>query len=532
MIDDATPDLVSRRNFLRGAAGLAGMASLGALFGCASDEPSAVAMAATGEGGAQGGSAAMAPKYVFLFIGDGMSYPQIQATAYFNGAQQSGEEPTIERVSFMDFPVIGSQYTYDSISFCPDSASTATSIASGRKTASGVINVSPDASERFETIAEKLKRQLGYKVGVLTSVNLNHATPAAFYAHQQSRKNYYEIGQELIASGFDYFAGGGLLNPTGASDNRIDLYEAARDAGYEVARTYDEAARVIAGGKALLVAEKLADEDALSYAMDATADEWSLRDYVAKGIEVLGAGDAGFFMMCEGGKIDWACHANDCAAAIHDVMALEDCVAEAVAFYEDHPDETLIVVTGDHETGGLTIGYAETNYDTFLTNIAQQKISYAKFDSDYVAGYIEAGATYDQAMEDVAQLFGLERPGAALSSGAEAAAQVAEAEPGSLMLTAYEDERLREAYERTVAVGAGDQEDMTQEEYVHYGTYEPFTVTLTHLLNRKSGVDFSTYAHSGLTVPVFALGAGAEVFDGFYDNTEIYAKLAALTGVA
>lgn len=103
----------------------------------------------------------MVPKYVFLFIGDGMSYPQIQATAYFNGAQRGGEEPTIERVSFMDFPVIGSQCTYDSTSFCPDSASTATSIASGRKTASGVISVSPDASERFETIAEKLKRQLG-----------------------------------------------------------------------------------------------------------------------------------------------------------------------------------------------------------------------------------------------------------------------------------------------------------------------------------------------------------------------------------
>ena len=286
------------------------------------------------------------------------------------------------------------------------------------------------------------------------------------------------------------------------------------------------------------MAEKLADEDALSYAMDATADEWSLCDYVAKGIEVLVDGDAGFFMICESGKIDWACHANDCAAAIHDVMALEDCVAEAVAFYEDHPDETLIVVTGNHETGGLTIGYAETNYDTFLANIAQQKISYAKFDSDYVAGYIEAGTTYEQAMEDVAQLFGLERPTAASSAStgavvldAVAGAQETEAEPGSLMLTAYEDGQLREAYDRTVAVGAGDQEDMTQEEYVHYGTYEPFTVTLTHLLNRKSGVDFSTYAHSGLTVPVFAMGADAEVFDGFYDNTEIYAKLAALTGV-
>ena len=111
MIDDAIPDLVSRRNFLRGAAGLAGAVSMGALLGCSSDEPSSVAIAATGEGGAQGDSAAATPKYVFLFIGDGMSYPQIQATAYFNGTQQGGEEPTIGRVSFVDFPVIGSQYT-------------------------------------------------------------------------------------------------------------------------------------------------------------------------------------------------------------------------------------------------------------------------------------------------------------------------------------------------------------------------------------------------------------------------------------
>ena len=73
---------------------------------------------------------------------------------------------------------------------------------------------------------------------------------------------------------------------------------------------------------------------------------------------------------------------------------------------------------------------------------------------------------------------------------------------------------------------------MTQEEYVHYGTYEPFSVTLTHVLNHKAGVDFATYAHSGLTVPVFALGCGAEAFEGYYDNTQIYQKLADLTGVA
>ena len=514
MIDDAIPDLVSRRNFLRGTVGLAGAVSMGALLGCSSDEPSSVAIAATGEGGAQGDSAAATPKYVFLFIGDGMSYPQIQATAYFNGTQQGGEEPTIGRVSFMDFPVIGSQYTYDSTSFCPDSASTATSIASGRKTASGVINVSPDASEHFETIAEKLKRQLGYKVGVLTSVNLNHATPAAFYAHQQSRKNYYEIGQELIASGFDYFAGGGLLNPTGASDNRIDLYEAARDAGYVVARTYDEAAHVTAGSKALLVAEKLADEDALSYAMDASADEWSLRDYVAKGIEVLGDGDAGFFMMCEGGKIDWACHANDAASTIHDTLAMADAVQVAIDFAKEHPGETLILVTGDHETGGLTIGFAGTDYDTYLSLLDSQKISFARFDSDYVSAYKENKTPFETVLADIEELFGLRADGDA---------------DDKLALTDYELGLLETAYEKSV--NEKDTGMAEQAEYVAYGTYEPLTVTITHILNNKSGVSFTSYSHTGLPVAMFADGVNAEQFDGYYDNTDIYVKLADLLGV-
>lgn len=492
------------------------------------------------------GSTVKAPKYVFLFIGDGMSYPQIQSTSDFLGALNDADyrqaQPSLddnggaildgpEYLNFMNFEAAGSAVTYDSNSFAPDSASTATSISTGYKTYSGSINVDETGTISYETIAEQLHAQKGYSVGVITSVNLNHATPAAFYAHQASRNDYYDIGLELIDSGFEYFAGGGLLKPTGAEGDQADLYALAEKAGYHVVKTQAEAEQVT-GGPVVIIDEHLADSDAMAYEIDRTDDMWALADYVEKGIEVLSQDKDGFFMMCEGGKIDWACHANDCAAAIHDVMALEDCVAEAVAFCKDHPDETLIVVTGDHETGGLTIGYAETNYDTFLANIARQKISYAKFDSDYVAGYIDAGATYEQAMEDVAQLFGLERPASALSSGAAADAQAAEAEPGSLMLTAYEDEQLREAYERTVAVGAGDQEDMTQEEYVHYGTYEPFTVTLTHLLNRKSGVDFSTYAHSGLTVPVFAMGAGAEVFDGFYDNTEVYAKLAALTGVA
>lgn len=142
------------------------------------------------------------PKYVFLFIGDGMSYPQIQAAADYLGALKDADymqaEPSLddnggavldgpEALNFMDFQTAGSAVTYDSNSFCPDSASTATSISTGHKTYSGSINVDETATVAYETITEKVHTQLGWKVGVISSVNLNHATPAAFYAHQASR---------------------------------------------------------------------------------------------------------------------------------------------------------------------------------------------------------------------------------------------------------------------------------------------------------------------------------------------------------
>lgn len=173
-----------------------------------------------------------------------MSYPQIQLTNYFVSASENlnrgtavvkDEEKTIldskNNLAMMDFTVSGSAQTYDSTSFAPDSASTATSIATGNKTWSGSINVSEDFSKEYETIAEKLKAQKGYKIGILSSVNLNHATPAAFYAHQASRSSYYDIGLEMIESGFDYFAGGGLLKPTGSEKNQEDLYALAEKAG-------------------------------------------------------------------------------------------------------------------------------------------------------------------------------------------------------------------------------------------------------------------------------------------------------------
>lgn len=481
-------------------------------------------------------AAAKAPKYIFLFIGDGMSYPQIQTTNYYlNAVEDDGDEilTSENKLNMMQFPVAGSAQTYDSTSFCPDSASTATSISTGHKTYSGTINMDENMEVSYETIAEKLKAQLGYKVGILSTVNLNHATPAAFYAHQASRSNYYEIGEELIASEFDYFAGGGLLSPTGENEDQTDLYQLAQEAGYTVVKTKAEAEALTAeSGKAIVIDETLADDDAMSYDMDLEEGEWALADYVEKGIEVLN-NDTGFFMMVEGGKIDWACHANDAGATITDTVALDEAVGKAVEFYNEHPDETLILVTGDHETGGLTIGFAGTDYDTFLTNLTNQKISYAKFDSDYVAGYKENKTDFDTVMKDVTELFGLQAPQgeAETTNQADSKDQHPEGETGgTLVMTDYEYAKLQAAYEETMS-RTGEEEEFSQEEYLLYGSYEPLTVTITHILNNKSGINFSSYAHTGLPVEVFAMGAGQEEFGGYYDNTDIYNKMAALTGV-
>ena len=468
-----------------------------------------------------------APKYVFLFVGDGMSYPQIQSTSDFLGALNDEDywqaAPSLddnggaildgpEYLNFMNFESVGSAVTYDSNSFAPDSASTATSLSTGHKTYSGTINMDETGTTAYETIAEKVHDQLGMKVGIISSVNINHATPAAFYAHQASRSNYYEIGLELVESGFEYFAGGALLKPTGAEEDQTDLYQLAEEAGYQVVKTQAEA-ETVTEGPVLIVDEHLADDDAMAYELDRTDDMWALADYVEKGIEVLD-NEKGFFMMCEGGKIDWACHANDAASAIHDTQALADAVQVAVDFAAEHPDETLIVVTGDHETGGMTIGFAGTDYDTYLDLLENQKISYAKFDSDYVAAYKENKTSFEDVMADVEKLFGLKTQGE---------------EGDKLVLTEYELEQLRAAYEKSINGTAASEYE--QEEYVLYGTYEPLSVTLTHIINNKSGISFTSYSHTGLPVAVLAQGVNSEVFDGYYDNTQVYQKMADMLGV-
>jgi alkaline phosphatase len=462
----------------------------------------------------QGVSLSERPKYVFMFIGDGMSHVQINAAQVFNGNNTKGDI-ALSPLNFTQFPVLGLQTTYDATSFCPDSASTATSLSSGIKTHSGVLGMGVDKTTKTETIAEKLKRQKDWKIGIVSTVTLNHATPAAYYAHSPSRNNYYDIGLQLVDSNFDYFAGGAINKAT--DQGQMSIYDLAKAKGYTYVDTKEAFESLNANsGKVYAQSPRLQDSGSMPYAMDMTGDDVSLAEFVKKGIEVLD-NEKGFFMMVESGKIDWACHANDAAAEISDLLAFDDSIEVAIDFAKKHPRETLIVVTGDHETGGMTIGYASTGYNTAFEILRNQKLSYVAFD-----GIIKemkganANLSFNEVMELVTRDFGLVTPNGNATDKA-------------LVLTEGEYARLKEAFNQSML--PSDQKEKDDVTALLYGGYDPLSVTLTHLLNNKAGIGWTSYSHTGTPVSVYAKGVGEQLFSGSYDNTDIYYKLRDIVGV-
>lgn len=200
-------------------------------------------------------------------------------------------------------------------------------------------------------------------------------------------------------------------------------------------------------------------------------------------------------MMVEGGKIDWACHANDAAAAAHDVAAFDEAIAEAVAFYQVHPSETLIVVTADHECGGLSLGNASQGYESRLQLLRRQKVSRQRF-SEMVASWTKTRrVSFAMALDSVKVYYGL-----------------GDAAPDSaLAISVQERKMLRGAYPATPEdSGPGA---------------ERFASAVTGMLNARAGIGWTSNAHTAVPVPVFAAGAGAEAFGGSYDNTGIAEKI-------
>ncbi|MBC7332773.1 MAG: alkaline phosphatase [Synergistetes bacterium] len=473
---------------------------------------------------------AQSPKYVFLFIGDGMGIQQISATEIYLGSLD-GNNPKPKSLSFTKFTSVGLMTTHSADSYITDSAAAITAMASGHKTKSGALNISPDGKMKYKSIAE-LAKEKGMKIGIITSVSIDHATPAGFYAHNPSRKNYYEISVELANSNFDFFGGGGFKQPKGKDGKQRDIREILKEKGYKVVEDTEEImALKPSDGKVVAINPVLDEESAMPYAINRKNGMnvgLSLADFTKKAIELLDNPN-GFFIMVEGGKIDWACHANDAASAIYDILDFDRAIQEAIKFYEKHPHETLIIVTADHECGGMSIGYSEMGYKTFFRILERQKISYDEFTkmvSEYRNQTPREKARLEDLLPEIEKLFGLRVLTTEEKKVLEEKAKAGDIEAVTdlhLALDKSELEQLREAFKLSML----DKEERPKDKnsYKLYGGYDPLTITITHILNEKAGIGWTSYSHTGMPVSVHAIGVGAEKFEGFYDNTDLFYKL-------
>jgi alkaline phosphatase len=419
------------------------------------------------------------------------------------------------------FPAQGITTTYAADRFITGSAASATALGCGQKTNIGMIGMSPD-QQHVKSIAE-MARDQGMRVGIVSSVSIDHATPAAFYAHVQKRSQYYDIAIALGESGFNFFGGGGIKDPTNKKKNakafKGDALDIAKANGYRVVTNRSDFMNLKSGcEKVLAWNANLPDGKALPYDMDTTHADIKIQEFTAKAIELLD-NPKGFFLMVEGGKIDWACHANDASSAIKDTLAFDEAIQEAVSFSEKHPNETLIVVTGDHECGGLTLGWSGTKYASHFDILGKQTISFQKFSDEVLKDY-KAGCKGDCAFTDIQPMitkyFGLKFEG----------------NPGEdqLVLEDYQIAMLKESYFRSMlGEKVKSKEPSTG---ILYGGYEPLTVTITHLLNNKAGLGWTSYKHTGVPISSSAMGVGAEVFNGYYDNTDVAKKIMSVMGIA
>lgn len=437
-------------------------------------------------------SAAQA-KYVFFFIGDGMGPHQVLATEMYL-AELDGQ---IGRKSLLmtTFPYSGQVATFSASSGITDSAASGTCLASGKKTNNGMIGQTPD-SIAVTSVASRLKEE-GWGIGIMTSVTIDHATPSSHYAHTPSRNDYYIIGTQLAESGFDFFGGSGFYHPQDKQNpSAPNLYDLCEEKGYVLAGGYADAKAKVGVKKMLVVPEvRLADRSrhagALPYAIDRKEGELSLPELVEVAIAQLSSHER-FFMMAEGGKIDYASHANDGGTVLREVMDFDNAIKVAYDFYMQHPDETLIVITADHETGGMALG--NSDYVLNLKVLAEQKCSSDLLSDQLSDLYKKAGKdlTWEQVKEVISANTGLY---------------------AAVEMTEPEDQELQEAYA-----------NMMQHQGVEKTLYKDLNALAAKslaILNEKSRLGWTSKGHTASAVPVFAIGVGAERFTGWHDNTEI-----------
>lgn len=274
------------------------------------------------------------PRNIILFIGDGMGVPQLYA-----GMTRNGQPFNLEK-----FPYSGFSKTYSADNYITDSAAGGTAIASGEKTNNGMIGVKPDGTP-VSSITE-VAHSKGLGTGVVSTSAVTHATPASFVAHNAGRGNYEEIAGDFLKGTIDVFIGGGENHFRTRKDG-IDLTLKLKEQGFDVVYTIEDMNK----SQSLKLAGLLSKEH---MPKSSEGRQGMLSEMTRKAIETLNKNENGFILMVEGSMIDWGGHENNLDYIIEEMIDLDQAIGVALEFAKSDGN-TLIVVTADHETGGLVL---------------------------------------------------------------------------------------------------------------------------------------------------------------------------------
>ncbi|MGN1245638.1 MAG: alkaline phosphatase [Muribaculaceae bacterium] len=440
------------------------------------------------------------PKYVFYFIGDGMGLGHVLSTETYNRTVLGNSE----HITMLQFPVTTMCTSYSASSKITDSAAAGTALSTGTKINNYALGITP-SGENCYSLATELKKQ-GYGIAIASSVPIDDATPAAFYAHVANRKMFYEIGLDLAKSGYDFFAGTKLRGLKDNDGKENDLMKTIKKSGYEVvygAEGYNRE-KGKKHPKMLLLSEDNGQEHN-GFTIDSTATNLTLEFITAACMEHLQKYSPDkFFMMVEGGNIDWAAHANDGGTVIKEILNFNKSIALAYEFYKQHPEETLIVVTADHNTGGMALGVSKGPKEVDLSVFDSQRTSLELFQK-YCFDLQKSGKqiTWDEMKEILKAKLGLF---------------------GAVKVSEKREKALREAFNRTfVTRDAGDEKTL-------YATFSEFVKIVFDVQNHCAGIGWTSTNHTGDFTPVFAVGAGAEQFGGLRDNTDLPRIMLRLAG--
>ncbi len=435
---------------------------------------------------------AAAPKYIFFFIGDGMGNGPVMAAQTY--LRQNGDN---NRLNMLSLPVASQAMTYSASTPVTDSAAAGTALATGYKTNNGMLGVTPDTIA-VTSIATRL-HDAGYGVGLITTVAPDDATPGAFYAHVASRKQFTDINRQLAESGFEFFAGSGLRGLVDKKGNPTGAKEYITSKGYDIIYGLDNLDKS-SSSRIILLDTNPFNIDNVGYTIDAREGMLTLPQMTQAAINHLSTTNPdAFFMMVEGGNIDHSLHSNDAATAIIETLEFDKTLTYALDFYRQHPDETLIIVTADHNTGGISIGDNTTRYNAY-----SQLLSHSRISKDALSDLCEqllrdnALTSWDDARQLLSDKLGL----------------FTEVE-----LSAEQEQQLQEIFQRVFI------DKKRNDQTTLYSRINEFAAVAVDMLNQQAGFGWTTLAHTGDTVPVFAIGVGAELFGSWNDNIDIPAKI-------